>query len=339
MKVLIVKTSSLGDIIHAFPVVSYLKERFSDVEIDWVVEEPFSELVRAHPCVSKVLSINTKAWRRGKKWGDILSLRKSLKSTTYDVVFDLQGNSKSALVTWWSNSNRKVGYSERLVFERPNLWVTTDQFDPPEDANVREENLFLVQSYFEDRKPFEDRGIRLTISPDQQQEVERIFQNMPSQRRVLVCPGSAWKNKQVHPDTLVDFLKTVPNTHFAFIWGNQDEKNLVEQMRSKLPNSSIIQRLPIPMLQNLMDKMDEVIAMDSLPLHLAATTSVPTFSIFGASSSQKYKPFGKRHRSFQGQCPYGETFSRRCSKLRSCKTGACIRSLSKDSLIKDYSNN
>lgn len=339
MKVLIVKTSSLGDIIHAFPVAAYLKDRYPKAEIDWVVEETFVELVRAHPYVSNVYTINTKQWRRGRNWGDILRIRKTLKSASYDVVFDLQGNSKSALVTRWANSSRKVGYSDRLVFEKPNLWVTTDKFDPPEDANVREENLFLVQSFFKDNTPFEDKGICLAISKDQQQEIDRIYQNLPHKRKVMVCPGSAWKNKQVDPNILSEFLASVPDTHFALIWGSQDEKTLVEQMSSQLKNVSVIQRLPIPMLQNLMDRMDEVIAMDSLPLHLAATTRVPTYSIFGASSAQKYKPFGERHRSFQGSCPYGEVFSRRCSKLRSCKTGACIRSLSSNDLLKDYHQN
>lgn len=336
MRVLIVKTSSLGDIIHAFPVLAYLKDQHPQIEIDWVVEKPFAELVRAHPYVSEVYTIDTKQWRRGRKWGDIFRIRKTLKSSSYDVVFDLQGNSKSALVTHWANSSNKVGYSERLVFEKPNLWATTDKFDPPEDANVREENLFLVQSFFKDNKPFEDKGIRLTISCEQQEEIGRIFQNLPNKRKVMVCPGSAWKNKQLDPEVLSDFLADIPDTHFALIWGSQEEKALVEQMSRKLNNASVIQRLPIPMLQNLMDRMDEVIAMDSLPLHLAATTSVSTYSIFGASSAQKYKPFGARHRSFQGDCPYGEVFSRRCSKLRSCKTGACIRSLTSYDLLKDY---
>ncbi|SCA63497.1 hypothetical protein SCG7086_AS_00250 [Chlamydiales bacterium SCGC AG-110-P3] len=89
----------------------------------------------------------------------------------------------------------------------------------------------------------------------------------------------------------------------------------------------ILPRLSLPVLQAVMNRVRLVIAMDSLPLHLAGTTSTPTFSVFGASSMQKYKPLGGIHHGLQGECPYNVSFEKRCARLRSCKTGACIRSL------------
>ena len=337
-RALVVKTSSLGDIIHAFPVAAFLRDRHPDIQIDWVVEKPFSELIRSHPYVDSVFTINTKEWRKGRGWGEITSIRRQLKSQEWDVVFDLQGNSKSAIITHWANSKNKVGYSDRLVFEKPNLWVTNYKFDPPESANVREENLHLARAYLQDSSPFQDGGVRLQISAEEEAAVEEIYRSLPTRRKVMVCPGSAWPNKQVEQNAFLDFLKKIPNTHFLLIWGNDSEKQLAERFHSEIPNSTILDRLPIPVLQNLMDRGDEVIAMDSLPLHLAATTRVPTYSIFGASSAQKYKPFGDRHRSFQGACPYGRIFSRRCPILRTCETGACIRSLSGEEIYNHYSN-
>jgi heptosyltransferase-1 len=76
-----------------------------------------------------------------------------------------------------------------------------------------------------------------------------------------------------------------------------------------------------------MDSVDLVVAMDSLPLHLAGTTKVKTFSVFGASLASKFKPAGKKHLTLQGHCPYGRVFEKRCPILRTCPTGACIRSL------------
>ena len=63
MRILIVKMSSLGDIIHAFPVLQYLKQCHPQCEIDWVVEQPFAELVQAHPLVNRIICIETKKWR------------------------------------------------------------------------------------------------------------------------------------------------------------------------------------------------------------------------------------------------------------------------------------
>lgn len=338
MRALVVKTSSLGDIIHAFPVAAFLRDRNPSVQIDWVVEEPFAELVRSHPFVNRVFTINTKEWRMGRKWKEIASIRRELKSQKWDVVFDLQGNSKSAILTRWANSPDKVGYGERLVFEKPNLWVTNHQFDPPEEANVREENLYLARSYLRDDAPFEDKGVRLKISKEHEELIDRIYRSLPPKRKVMVCPGSAWENKQIEQSVLINFLKKIPDSHFLFTWGSDSEKKTAYALQSEVLNSTVIDRLPIPVLQNLMDRLDEVIAMDSLPLHLAATTSVSTYSVFGASSAQKYKPFGSRHRAYQGHCPYGRTFPRRCPVLRTCETGACIKSLSCNEIFEDYSN-
>ena len=88
-----------------------------------------------------------------------------------------------------------------------------------------------------------------------------------------------------------------------------------------------------------MASVDMVIAMDSLPLHLAGTTETPTFSIFGASSANKYKPKGKKHLAFQGTCPYKRTFERRCPVLRTCSTGACIRDLHGEELFHYFLQN
>lgn len=90
------------------------------------------------------------------------------------------------------------------------------------------------------------------------------------------------------------------------------------------------------MLQHLMSNMRLIVTMDSLPLHLAATTSVATFSIFGASLGKRFAPVGEQHHFFQGACPYGRTFTNRCPILRSCKTGACIRRLSGKQIFEAY---
>jgi heptosyltransferase-1 len=69
---------------------------------------------------------------------------------------------------------------------------------------------------------------------------------------------------------------------------------------------------------------------------LAGSTSTPTYSIFGASSAQKYKPIGTCHKAFQGECPYGKTFEKRCDILRTCKTGACIKQLQGEQLFNHF---
>lgn len=332
-KILIVKTSSLGDIIQAFPTLGYLRRKFPYAQIDWVVEKPFADLVRCHPYVDRVHLIDSKEWRKRvlswKIWKELINFRNELQKVSYDAVFDLQGNLKSGFITRMALSDAKVGFGLKTVHEKPNVLFTNRRYDPPKGVNIRDDNLLVVQGYFNDIEHDEDEKILLKISPQQQAAIEEILKKLPDMK-VMVCPGSAWPNKQLTKETLSDFLLQLQNYFgctFVFVWGNQAEQAFAFELKEKISKSIVLDRFPLPVLQNLMDKMDLVVAMDSLPLHLAGTTNTRTFSVFGASRADKFKPSGIQHLTLQGSCPYGRTFEKRCPILRSCPTGACIRQL------------
>lgn len=333
MKILIVKTSSLGDIIHVFPVIGFLKQKYPDSQIDWVVEAPFAELVEAHPQIDKVFRIETKNWRKGKNLQSFWKFRKTLQNSHYDVLFDLQGNAKSGFFTFLAKARQKVGFGRKNVPEWPNLLVTNTKIHFPSGKNIRQDYLHVVQSHLGDQTLYEDKGALLNISHEDKAVIKRILDDPRLTKRplVMVCSGSAWPNKQMTQIALETSLKNLhkkENCSFLFVWGNDEEKKSAQAFRQVFEDCSIVvDRLPIPVLQNLMSHMHLVIAMDSLPLHLAGTTAVPTFGVFGASSAQKYQPLGEQHRFFQGSCPYGQKFEKRCPRLRTCKTGACIRTL------------
>jgi len=133
MRILIVKTSSLGDILHAFPILDYLKEHFPKARVDWVVERPFAELICRHPLVRQTLLIDTRAWRKNLWRGReaIGAFKRELQQITYDWLFDLQGNCKSGLITYLARAKEKVGFGKATVPEWPNLLVTKRRYNPP----------------------------------------------------------------------------------------------------------------------------------------------------------------------------------------------------------------
>lgn len=346
-KVLIVKSSALGDIVHAFPAVGFIKEQFPNSEIDWVVEKPFAPLVASHPAVNRAIAIDTKIWRKGlfnsKVRAEIFESLHSIRQEHYDVIFDLQANMKSGLITALARGDAKVGYTWRGVSEWPNVLCTTQRIEVPKGISVRDDYLFLIQSYFGATKPFHKPAILKLSQEDQQQLKDQLIElkakGMPL---VMVCHGSNWKNKQLPLEVLSDFLLQLQkhlNCYFLFTWGNSSEKTEAALLQGHFPLSVILEKVSLPLLQHLMAEMNLIIAMDSLPLHLAATTSAPTFSIFGASLAARYAPNGTQNRSFQGKCPYERQFATRCPILRTCKTGACIRSLSGKQLFDAFLNN
>jgi heptosyltransferase-1 len=336
LKVLVVKTSALGDIIHCFPAIEALASK--GATIDWVAEVSTASLVEAHPLIRKVHCLNSKKWRKNfykpSTWRKIQDFKDSIRKEDYDIVFDLQGNIKSGWITWNANAKMKIGYGRATAPEWPNTFFSNARFNPPSGKTIREDYLFFIESYFDEKfkKPVKPSLLSLASPP--------IALEPSEKKRILVSCGSNWKNKQVTPEALAIFLKRIDQSdkvEFFFIWGSPQEKIVVEDLAKQFPGRSrVMDKMPISQLQHFMDAMDLVIAMDSLPLHLSATTSTPSFSIFGSSSAQKYKPPGSSHHAFQGECPYGVHFSKRCKRLRTCKTGACIRDLDGNEIFDSY---
>jgi heptosyltransferase-1 len=337
MKVLIIKTSSLGDIIQAFPVLQYLRKTYPHAQLDWVVEHPFIDLVQSHPYVHQVLTIQTKKWRKNLFKKDNLQEIKQfytcLRNKRYDIVVDLQGNIKSGLITAFSKSPLKVGFGYSTASEWLNIIFTNRRYNPPIGKNAREECLFLVQSVLGDFRQ-EESAVSLKISEAEKNKISTLLSSSilkENKFKIMVCPGSNWPNKQLTTKTLKAFLEYLyhhfqPN--FLFIWGSDQEKLVTEELTQLFPEDSLmLDKLSLPSLQNFMNHMHLVIAMDSLPLHLAGTTLTPTYSIFGPSSSHKYKPYGIKHEAFQGKCPYHKQFERRCPILRTCTTGGCMKEI------------
>lgn len=343
MKILIVKTSSLGDIVHAFQALSLLRKTYPDAEIDWVVEKPFAELLESHPYVNRVIPIQTRKWRKNlcasQTFRELRDVFSALRQP-YDLLFDLQGNTKSGLVTAIARAKVKVGYGFQSVWEYPNLISTHVKFDPPKTVNVRDENLFLIKNYLKvDELP--ENYVVLTLKNDEQDFLVKFLQNdsLQNKRKVFVAPGSNWKNKQVDEIVLANFLQLLENEQsscFLLTYGNDHEKQMAIQISSRLPCSILVEKLSLPLLQNLMAHMDLIIAMDSLPLHLAGSTGVPTFGIFGPSSALKYAPPGRKNHAMQGECPFGKVFTRRCDILRTCKTGGCIKNITAEMLFDSF---
>ncbi len=342
MNFVIVKTSAIGDVIQTFPVLEYLRKKFPDAQIDWVVEEGIAPLLRAHPLIDQVIEIRSKAWRRHpfhlETRKEFRAFSEQLRKTYYDILFDLQGNAKSAVVTGCAKAKSKVGFGWKSVREKSNLFVTTQRFNPPPHLNIRSKYLHLVQSVLNDSETFQPQGVRLHLSSLEKERLQTIHTPSP-QPRLMVCFGSKWPNKQLEKSTLLSLLQKISadsNPSYFFIFGDEEEKRFAQELSTHFPGSVALGNLSLSLWQAFMWEMDGVIAVDSAALHLCGTTQTPSFSIFGPSLASCYKPPEERHLAVQGACPYGKIFLVRCPVLRTCATGACIRDLHADALFDAY---
>jgi heptosyltransferase I len=323
MKVCIVKTSALGDIVQSLHIVDYLAARRPALELDWVVESRNAELVRAHRGIRHVWELDRSSWR------SIWTLRQQLQQQRYDAIFDLQGNLKSALVLSQMRSRSKVGFGWRTVPERINLTATNVHIDPPAGRNRREDYLHLVQSYLGDRVLWDSTKVSLQGATTEQAPM------------LLLCPGSRWPTKQLALQQWDQFLSCLADLplQWGLVWGSEPEKQLVESLHERHPaNTSVMPKCTLEQLIGLLSSVRAVVSVDSFPLHLAGLQGVPTLSFFGPSVASVYAPLGERHDSVQGDCPYGLEFPRRCPKLRRCPTGACLKSLAPEAMADKFRN-
>ncbi len=333
-KILIVKSSSLGDILQSFVVVEYLHERFADAKIDWIVEKKYEDLVLAHPYVHATYGVDVKGGF--SKIFPFLRTMARVRQTSYDWIFDLQGNCKSALFTLLSRGKKKIGLGRKSVREWPNLLVTEERIDPEAKKNMRLQYLQIVQQFLKDDLPFVSKGVVLKVSHEKEREYCEKLLEKKSAYRILVSPSSRWENKKVAPalwQGLLEKMREEFDPLFFFVWGNQEEKNEVSQLASFFPRSVVVEKLSLPALQMLLSKMDLFLGVDSAALHLSATLpQMATFSFFGPTTFSIFQPIGESHLSFQGLCPFGCSFVKSCPHLRTCATGGCLKNISKEQI-------
>lgn len=313
------------------------------MSIDWVVEKSFSSLIDHHPHINRVLQVDTRSWRKLRGISHLLRFRQQIRSVEYDAVFDLQGNSKSALVLSLARSRHKVGFGHKSIREWPGLLFTHHKYNFPVGLNVRQKYQSLLQSYFSDDSSFKKSFFLYDID---EREKDRISQyltiSINQELKIMICPGANWKNKRLDFSTWEKLLSKISSNYSSFfylVWGTEEEKKQAEKLHEKFPDFSIVvDKLALPVWQRLMDKMDFILAVDSSALHLAATTPTPTFSFFGPTKGSIFAPSGLDHHFVQGKCPYHQQFAKQCPLLRQCSTGACMKNFDLDDIYCQLSN-
>lgn len=149
--ILLIKTSSLGDVIHNLPVASDLKRRFPDARIDWVVEEAFVDIPRMHPAIHNVIPVALRRWRKRVlhrlTWNEIAQARQKLQATAYDLVLDTQGLIKSAVLTRLSRTGlhgQRCGYAAEAAREPLAARFYDAHFAIPKNVHAVERNRWLA---------------------------------------------------------------------------------------------------------------------------------------------------------------------------------------------------
>ena len=303
MRILLVKTSSLGDVIHNLPVVSDLRRCFPNAQIDWCVEEAFSDIPRLHPEVSEIVPVALRRWRKTltqwATWREIGKFRKRLGQTYYDVILDTQGLIKSALIARQAKG-RHCGYAAEVARESLAAVFYDETFVIPPNVHAVERNRWLAAAAFEIPA---DLPLNYGISTP----AVNLSWFVGSRYAVLLTATS-------RDDKLWDETnwKTIAQNLFkrgltpVFPSGNAIERQRVERIVSNVPGAIVAPPLKLNELACLIGGSALAIGVDTGLVHLATALRVPTIAVFVASDPALTGVYGSgfiRNLGAQGQAP------------------------------------
>jgi heptosyltransferase-1 len=292
MRILLVKTSSLGDVIHNLPVVSDLKRQFPEALIDWCVEEAFADIPRLHPAVGQVIPVAIRCWRKalfsGATWHEIGVVRQVLASKEYDAVLDTQGLLKSGLITFFVKGPC-YGYAAEVAREPLASWFYDKTFIIPPNAHAVERNRWLSAATFD--YPVDlplDYGI---LAP------ELDFSWLPEGRRAVLLTATSRDDKLWDEDRWGAVVRHLVEQGLSPVlpWGNERERQRAERIAAASVGTVVAPSLSLRELAALMGHAKVAVGVDTGLVHLATALNVPTIALYVATEPALTGVFGVRN--------------------------------------------
>jgi heptosyltransferase I len=279
-RILLVKTSSLGDVIHNLPVVNDILTQFPDVQIDWVVEESFADIPCLHPKIHKVFAVAFRRWRKQlfskSTWAEIAKFREDIKHNEYDAVIDTQGLLKSGLLTAWAHGT-KHGYGCSSAREPIASWFYNKKHDISyqQHAVVRNRTLAAMSLGYVPPTNAPDYGIsaNMPYKPiDIDLQANYIIALHGTSRDSKLWPLANWV-------ALGKGLRD-KNLNLVLPWANATEELRANEIANQLSNATVLSKLSIGQLASVIGGAQAAVGVDTGLSHLAAALNIPTIAIY-----------------------------------------------------------
>jgi lipopolysaccharide heptosyltransferase I len=295
MNLLIVKLSSIGDVIHTLPAAAALRRGFPSATMTWVVERSSAQLLRGNPVIDHLVEIDTRSWR-DRRYGvqtlkSIKQKLEELRARPYDIGFDFQGLLKSGLVLCLSRARRRIGFETACLREKFSLLFFTEQVPVSDQVHVIEKNLQVVSVLgIPTARPYE---FPLAIADEDREFITLMLKKLNATRFAIVNPGGAWLGKRWPPERyamMCDFLSARFGLASLTTHG-PDEEKLAHEVAQASKGSAIPFPCTLKQLAVLADRASLFIGTDTGPLHLAAARGTPIVGLYGPTVSERNGPF------------------------------------------------
>ncbi|KKN39863.1 hypothetical protein LCGC14_0739220 [marine sediment metagenome] len=319
---LIIRLSSLGDIIHTLPAFSALRKSFPEAKISWVVEDKGREILELVPGIDKIIVAHTEGWRlnRRKFWTEISRLKRELKDEN-QIALDFQGLAKSGFIAFISGSKKRTGFHRKNLREPlASLFYTEKLEEIPETIHVISKNLKLLTRVGIQEEQYEfplvlpaeiSEAVKVKLRKTGYDEQEKL---------ILFNVGAAWETKRWFPEKWIELIEIMKTKEFfpLLLWGNEEEKALASQVHKKTQ----VPLAPFLSLQEVMALIKEsslLVSGDTFALQAACAFSRPVVGIFGPSNPQRNGPFSPHDKVAIHGMECGNCYKRKCPTIECLK--------------------
>jgi heptosyltransferase I len=292
LRILILRSSSLGDICHTFPAVQRLREAMPGASLTWLVNEEYQPLVEGTAAVDSVLSFDRSSFREPRSWlrglGRGRRVLKAIRGRRFHIVLDFQGLLRSALIAWSSKAPIRIGRAEGRegTFFYSQRHRSTRPMEHPSWRSLR-----LLESL---GVPLSWPKSPLTIDAEVQARIDEKLAREGLDGPVVIAPGARWESKSWPKDSwqgLIDELKGQP----LLLLGGPPEQALARELCKSSQARSWVGQTRLLDLAATLNRAALVIAGDSGPLHLAAALGRPVVGLYGSTVWRRTYPLGSRN--------------------------------------------
>ena len=330
MKILILKPSSLGDVIQALPVLRLLKLHYPDSEIFWWIDSALAPLIEGDPDLTGIVRFERKRWAKPQYWPEMVRSIRWLRAQNFDLVIDLQCLLRSATFAWLARGKFLVGLDEVREGARgfydlaaPRKTFHTHAVDwylavlPPLGVPVHKNFIWLPE--------------RAQIAGDVNRKwfSENLKLKTQNSKLVLLQPGARWKNKRWPAKYFAELVRSLaekfPDVRYAIL-GDKGDQPLGEMILQAAPERcvNLCGATSLPEMMEWVRRCDLMVTNDTGPMHVAAALGKPLLALFGPTAPERTGPYGQLENVLRLDLACSPCLSSRCSIET---TDACLRAL------------
>ena len=291
MKVCVIKTSSMGDVIHTLPALTDAQKASPSLSIDWVVEENFAEIPRWHSAVNRAIPIALRRWRKSpfsiqtrNEWKNYRTL---LQAENYDAVIDAQGLIKSALFATRFAQGMKHGYDRQSIREP----LASFFYDKKYAISYQQHAVERIRQLFAQSLGYELPQVQGDYG------IARHFLHQTSEKNYVVFIHSTtradkhWEESEWQK--LIEKITALSDCEIHLPWGNEQEKARAERLTQAHSNVIVLPKLTLTELAKQLANAKAVVSVDTGLAHLTAALDKPNITLYGATDPKLIGCYGK----------------------------------------------